>query len=152
MRGDHRSYNRRLALPAPSALPLSSSAYVCVCVCVHGIVLGCVCVHGIVLGSGCDCACTCGLHLCSCRMLHAMALPARVLSAFARRVCAHACTWAAQTSWACSLSHDTYVRIASQHMKKLKVGLGVLPQVSFLQKFVSLVVLARDDVRDVAPR
>jgi|TARA_B100000768_G_scaffold62744_1_gene60790 hypothetical protein len=36
-------------------------------------------------------------------------------------------------------------------MKKLKVGLGVLHQVSFLQKFVSLVVLARDDVLDFAP-
>ena len=59
---------------------------------------------------------------------------------------------ATQTSWACSLSHDTYVRIASQHMKKLKVELGLLHQVKFLQKFVSLLVLARDDVRDVAPR
>ena len=88
-------------------------------------------------------------------MLHAAChgvLPARVFSAYARRVCAHACTCAAQTSWACSLSHDTYVRIASQHLKKLKVELGLLHQVNFLQKFVSLVVLARDDARDVAPR
>ena len=142
VRGNHLGYSRGWALPVPAALPLSLSACACVCVCVHGVVLG----------SGCDCACTCGLHLCSCCMLHAMVLPARVFSAYARRVCAHACTCAAQTSWACSLSHDTYVRIASRHMKKLKVGLGVLPQVSFLQKFVSLVFLARDDVRDVVPR